>query len=71
LGQEENRNAGLFTLGGESIFRPLDYFLSTPVYRKTKLQPQSRVLMKSTKKGTKFSEGWGEGEIFLFKNNDA
>lgn len=38
--------------------------------RKTKLRPQSRVLMKSTKKGTKFSEGWGEGEYFLFKNHD-
>lgn len=72
MGQEENRNAGLFTLGGESIFRLLDYFLSTPVYRKTKLRPQSRVLMKSTKKGTpKFSEGWGEGGIFLFKNDDV
>lgn len=39
------------------------YFLSTPVYRKTKLQPQSRVLMKSTKKGTKFSGGGGRGDF--------
>lgn len=49
----------------------LDYFLSTPVYRKTKLRPQSRVLTKSTKKGTEFSEGWGRGDIFLFKNTEA
>lgn len=47
----------LFTLGGESIFRTSDYFPSTPMYRKTKLRPQSRVLMKSTKKELKFSEG--------------
>lgn len=40
----------LFTLGGESIFRTSDYFPSTPMYRKTKLRPQSRVLMKSTKR---------------------
>lgn len=45
----------------------LDYFLSTPVYRKTKLRPQSRVLMKSTKKGAKFSRGGGRGEIFFLK----
>lgn len=49
----------------------LDYFLSTPVYRKTKLRPQSRVLTTSTKKGTEFSEGWGEGDNFLFKNTEA
>lgn len=71
MGQEGNGGAALFPLGGESIFRPLDYFLSTPVYSKTKLRPQSRVLMKSTKKGTKFSEGWGEGGAFLFKNNEV
>ncbi|CAI5772778.1 Hypothetical predicted protein [Podarcis lilfordi] len=40
---------GCLLLGGKSIFRTLDYFPSTPMYRKTKLRPQSRVLMKSTK----------------------
>lgn len=34
--------------------------------QKTKLRPQSRVLMKSTKKGTKFSKGWGDGEMVSF-----
>jgi hypothetical protein len=37
LGKEEGWNAWLFTVGGVSIFRFLDYFLSLPVYRKNKL----------------------------------